>query len=247
MSVDRALTGIPGLDEILNGGIPKGRVVLLMGGSGSGKTILSTQFLMNGIKEFGENGAYITLEESPAHIIEEMAQFGWNLSEAERLGKFRLVDASPIRKLPGEVQLGKVSIGRRDFSMITLIDAIQKNVKEIDAKRIVVDSISTLIFQYPEKNERRNAILDLVEALTSTGATCLIISELSTGGGFARVMQDEEYLAHGVILMQTVQVGKILTRAIQIEKMRRTSVDTQPRPYRITEKGIEIFSKEGVF
>ena len=60
-------------------------------------------------------------------------------------------------------------------------------------------------------------------------------------------MQDEEYLAHGVILMQTIQVGKTLARAIQIEKMRRTAVDNQPKPYRITDDGLEVFSKESVF
>ena len=165
MSDDRTRTGIAGLDEMLNGGIPRGRVVLAMGGPGTGKTILCAQFLVNGIKKFGENGVFVTLEETPEHIFEEMDQFGWNLSEMEKSGKLRLVDASPIRRMPSELKLGKVSIEKGEFSMIALINAIQENVKEIGAKRIVIDTLSALVFQYPEKNERRTAILDLVQAI----------------------------------------------------------------------------------
>src|SRR5207253_9007694 len=67
-TVDRTPTGIPGLDEILSGGVPKGRVILLVGGQGTGKTILTTQFLMNGIKIYGENGAFVSLEIGRAHV-----------------------------------------------------------------------------------------------------------------------------------------------------------------------------------
>lgn len=247
MSEDRAQTGISGLDDLLNGGIPRGRVVLVMGDPGSGKTTLCTQFLVNGIQKFNENGVMVTLEESPEHMCEEMGEFGWNLEEMENSGKLKIVDASPIRKLPGDVKLGKITIGKREFSMITLADSIKKNAEEIKAKRIMVDGMNTLIFQFPNVDERRNAILELIQTLASTGATCLIVTELKTGGVFERIVQDEEYLSHGVILMQTVKIGKTFTRAIQVEKMRRTAVDNQPRPYRITKGGIEVFSKESVF
>jgi hypothetical protein len=86
---------------------------------------------------------------------------------------------------------------------------------------------------------------ELMEALAETGATCLITTELRRPG-FERSIDYEEYLAHGVILLQQLQVGKSLLRVIQIEKMRKTPVDNQPRPYRITDTGIEVFPRESV-
>jgi KaiC/GvpD/RAD55 family RecA-like ATPase len=100
--------------------------------------------------------------------------------------------------------------------------------------------------QYPDIVQRRNALLDLMEALVGTGATCLISSELKRIG-IERTVQLEEYLAHGVIILQSLQVGRSLVRVIQVEKMRETPVDTQLHPYRISENGIDIFAKESVF
>lgn len=247
MSVpERTLTGIPGLDELLNGGIPRGRVVLIVGGPGTGKTILCAQFLVNGIQKYGENGLIVTLDESKAHICSEMAKFGWNLAELEQANKLAFVDASPIRHVPGEVKIGKLTIGKREFSMVSLIEGVQRGVEMVNAKRVVVDPIASLIFQYPDMIQRRTAILDLIEALMTTGATCLLTTELRAVG-LERSVQLEEYLAHGVIILQTLQVGKFLTRILQIEKMRETQIDTQPRPYKITETGIEVYSKESIF
>jgi len=242
----RTPTGIPGLDEILNGGIPRGRVVLVVGGPGTGKTILATQFLYNGIKTYGENSVFVSLDESKEHYYSEMAKFGWNLAQLEKERKFTFIDASPIRSIPGEVKVGKMTIGKREFSMLSLIEAVKASVKGIDAQRIAVDPIASLVFQYPELVQRRNAVLDLMEAMVGTGATCMLSSELRAVG-LERAVQLEEYLAHGVVILQTLQVGRSLVRVIQVEKMRETPVDMQPRPYKISETGIEVFSKESVF
>jgi circadian clock protein KaiC len=242
----KTITGIPGLDELLMGGIPAGRVVLVMGGPGTGKTIFCAQYLMNGIKQFKENGVFVTLEESTVHIREEMMQFGWDLSKLEEKEKLRIVDASPIRRNAEEQKLEKLLIGGREFSMVGLIDAILRNIKKTDAKRLVVDGMAALIFQFPEENKRRTAILDLIDALISTKATCLITLELKSSG-IERILQPEEYLADGVILLQTYKINKSFARVIQVEKMRRSEIDHQPRPYRITESGIEVFPKEAVF
>lgn len=241
----RAPTGIPGLDKLLTGGLPKGRIILLSGGPGTGKTILSSQFLVNGILDYDENGVYVSLDENRRHVREEMLDFGWDLSELEDNKSLAFLDASPIRYLPAEIKVGKINIGRKEFSMATLIDMISASVKEIGAKRIVIDPITTLVFQYDGTVAQRNALVELMEALADTGATCIITTELRRPG-FERNVDYEEYLAHGVILLQQLQVGKSLLRVIQIEKMRKTPVDNQPRPYRITETGIEVFPRESV-
>jgi circadian clock protein KaiC len=242
----RTKTGIPGLDDLLMGGIPSGRVVLVMGGPGTGKTILCGQYLINGIKRFKENGVFVTLEESTQNIREEMAQFGWDLSNLEGRNKLKIVDASPLGRNADGEKLDKMLIGGRESSLVGLIDAIRRNINKTDAKRLVVDGMAALIFQFPEENKRRSAILDLVDSLSSTKTTCLITLELKSSG-IERILQPEEYLADGVILLQTYKINKTFARVIQVEKMRRSEIDHQPRPYRITNSGIEVFPKEVVF
>ena len=246
--VDRTPTGIPGLDEILSGGFPRGRVILLVGGPGTGKTILTSQFLMNGIKIYGENGAFVSLDESKAHYYREMALFGWKFEELEKGKKFAFINASPLRHMPGEVKIGRQSIGRKDFSILSLIEGIKTHTELINAKRVVVDPVTSLIFQYPEMVERRTAILDLVDALVKTGATCLMTTELrAMGPTVERAIQLEEYLAHGVVILSNAKVGKTYNRVLQVEKMRETPIDMQPRPYKISSNGIEVFPKETIF
>jgi len=251
-TVARTPTGILGLDEMLGGGIPQGRILLVLGEPGSGKTIACSQFLATGMNKFGEKGLFVSMEEDRNHYDREMSQFGWDFAAAEKHGEFAFVDASPIRSIPGDIKIGNLTIGKQDFSLISLIEVIRNSAKTIGATRIVVDPLSLLIFQYPNEAERRKILLDLVEALSDTGATCMLSSELHRVGMTGRSLQIEEYLVHGVVLMQTVLLGKekerkTMQRVIQVEKMRETEIDRQPRPYAITAKGIEVYSKEIVY
>ena len=246
--VDRTPTGLPGLDEILSGGFPRGRVILLVGGPGTGKTILTSQFLFNGIKLYGENGAFVSLDESKSHFFREMGLFGWKFEELEKAKKFAFINASPLRHMPGEVKIGRQAIGRKDFSIMSLIEGIKTHAELINAKRVVVDPVTSLIFQYPDTTERRTAILDLVDALVRTGATCLLTTEIRAfGPTLERAVQLEEYLAHGVVILSNAKVGKTYNRVLQVEKMRETPIDMQPRPYKISGNGIEVFPKETIF
>lgn len=228
---------------MLGGGFPQGRVVLVLGEPGAGKTILCSQFLANGIQKFGENGLFVSLEESRTHYDREMSQFGWNFATSERENKFAFVDASPIKNIPGEVKVGKLTIGKQDFSLISLLELVQTKAKSINAQRIVVDPVSLLLFQYTEEADRRKALLDLVEGLSDTGATCVLASELKRVGLKGRLLQLEEYLVHGVVVMTSQEK----TRIIQVEKMREASIDREAKPYTITEsKGIEVHPTEKV-
>jgi KaiC/GvpD/RAD55 family RecA-like ATPase len=239
-------TGIEGLDQMLGGGLPLGRCILVCGGPGSGKTTFGIQFIVNGALKYDEKGLYLSLAEKPAHLREDMAGFGWDLDKLEREGKILLVDASPIRTIPGEVKLGEYTIAKRNFSMLSLIEIVKTRIEDFHAKRIVIDPITSLIFQYPEVPERRNAVLDLLEALVDTGTTSLIMTEIRTME-LEREIQAEEFLSHGVIILHTfVQHGEI-ARGIQIEKMRGICHDTQVRPYQLSQNGIEVFPKDYVF
>jgi KaiC/GvpD/RAD55 family RecA-like ATPase len=239
-------SGIAGLDTMLNGGLPSGRCVLICGGPGSGKTILCMQFLCYGATQLDAPGLFVSLDEGVRQLREEMKSFGWKIEELETKGKLAVVDASPIRHLPGEVKVGDSWVGKRNFSMVSLIEVIRERVNMIEAKRVVVDPIITLMLQYPSGSERRTSILDLIEFLSSLNATSLITTELRSVA-LEREIRTEEFLTHGVIVLHSFVDSKEIVRGIQIEKMRGINHDNQIRPYKITEKGVEVFAEERSF
>src|SRR5438093_2130019 len=112
-----------------------------------------------------------------------MLDFGWDLQELESNKKLIFLEASPIRYLPAEIKVGKLIVGRKEFSMATLIEMIKTSVKEIGAKRIVVDPVTTLFFHYIGLVVQRIALWGWMEALPETGEPCLITTDLS-GPGF---------------------------------------------------------------
>lgn len=239
-----ARTGVKGVDEILaNKGIPRSYVVFVIGSPGSGKTTLALQFLYNGVKDYGENGVYVSLDEEPDSLVKNAKAVGLDLSKMIKDDKIAIIDASPIRFLPGEVKLGDISVGKREFALISLIDAIKKNVERVGAKRLVVDPLATLILQYPDAAERRTAVLDLMQAIASTGCTTLLISELTTSSLY-RKYQFEEFLAQGVLILRKILRPGGMLRIFTVEKMRGVDHDTQPHPYKIGDGGIEVYPSE---
>jgi len=245
-TVAKTSTGVPGLDELLGGGIPRGRVILVTGGPGTGKTIMCAQFMFNGITKYGENGIFVSLEEAKHHFYREMANFGFDFPELEKQKKFIFLDASPIRHMPEEVQIGRIRVGRGDFSIDSLVERIRTSADMINAKRIALDPLTSLTLQYADISKRRTAILDLIEALMMRDATVLVTTELRQLGP-QRSVELEEYITHGVITLQTLSIKRSRLRVIQVDKMREREIDLQPKPYRITEKGIEVFPKENIF
>jgi KaiC/GvpD/RAD55 family RecA-like ATPase len=239
-------TGINGVDELLEGkGLPRGYGIFVLGGPGSGKTTFGLQFLHEGIRQFGENGVYITLDEDIAYVKANAKRIDFDLGALEKENKLGLIDASPIRKFPSQVVMGENRIGREDFTLMSLLDMVKVHVKRVGAKRLVVDPLVSLTMQFSNEVERRTALLDLMQATAETGCTTLLISELSESGAERRY-QFEEYLAQGVIMMRKVQIANRVTHIFQVEKMRGLSHDDQPRPYKIGKGGIVVYPKETV-
>ncbi len=236
--MNKISTGITGLDEMLNDGLPEKRICLITGGPGAGKTILGIQFLVKG-SELGENGLFISLEENTIHIIENAMSFNWDLQN--KFGdKIKFVDASPLQSLKNDIKIGEIVIGSEKFSFATLLSVIKKEAYRYKPKRIVLDSLTNLLFQFGDNFKRRRATLDLFQCLNELGATCIVTSELNSYSP-DRELQVEEYLAQGVILLLTLPNG---VRTLHIEKMRGTKHDLNTRPYQINEKGLEVFPKE---
>lgn len=243
---ERLSTGVKGLDDMLGGGLPSKRCVLVCGGPGSGKTIFGIQFLCNGVTKYGETGLYITLDESPSKLSEDMAAFGWDLERLCKDNQLVIVDASPLRTIPADVKVGNFTIHKKDFSMLSLTHIIKSKAQEINAKRLVIDPITMFVLQYPEITERRNAIVNLFEGLADLGTTNLLTSELRVNV-LEREIQPEEFLSDGVLVFHSfVDSGRVV-KAIQIEKMRGISHDHELRPYKIVKHGIEVFARERIY
>ncbi|MCJ7423183.1 AAA family ATPase [Candidatus Bathyarchaeota archaeon] len=243
-------TGIHGLDELMNGGLPDGRVVLLIGGPGTGKTILAAQFLYKGIKDHKENGVFVSLDENKNHFYSEMGAFGWDFAGAEKDRKFAFIDATRATKasmLKEEIYKEETrSLKGKELPIEKLASELQNKIAYVGAKRIVVDTLTALFYRFPDPVERRTAVVDLIESLADLNKTTILTTELQHLG-LERNAIPEEYLVHGVIMMQTLFSGGTTTRALQIEKMRGTKVNPNLVPYTIDRNGIEVFPNMPLF
>lgn len=237
-------TGVPGVDEMLDGkGFPRGYTIFLLGGPGTGKTTFGLQFLVEGAKRLGENGVYVSLDEEMTYVRANSRRLGMDLASLEKEGKLALIDASPRRGQPGPLPGVNYRVGRREYTLPTLMDAVYSRVKEVNAKRLVIDPLVSLTLQFPKEVERRAAILDLVQGFAETRCTSLLITEFSASGGTRRY-QFEEFLAQGELIMRKLPKGGGVVRVFQVEKMRGIPHDDQPHPYKIEKGGITVYHTE---
>lgn len=255
MKSDNVPSGVPGLDELLAGGFPRGRVILVTGGPGSGKTLMCMQFLIDGIERFDERGVFVSLEESKYHLTSEMKNFGWDLEKFEKTGQLAIVDASPLRQLSkenedeptGPAENSDIRIRGPEFSIQALSTVIRSYARVTRATRIVIDPITSLSLQFEDSQQRRTAVIDLLDSLVSMGTTNLVSSEIGTHIGAAltdREIPVEEYLCHGVLVLHNSHItGRGIVSALEIEKMRERKHDRQLHPYSITEKGMTVYAE----
>jgi len=222
--MERIPTGIPGLDELIEGGFPRGSVILLTGTCGTGKTLSSLQFLWHGIQQ-GENSVYISFEEPVEEIKEYSKLFGWDFERVEKKGKSILVRYDPFRAED-------------------VIELVTSSVRKINAKRLVIDSISALGMYIRDPTEVRRSIFNLVMNIYKLGCTTILTSEMLPDQTELSRFGVEEFIVDGVIVYYYTRIDSYFARALTIWKMRFTSHSQKIHPYRITEKGIIVFPHE---
>lgn len=235
-------TGILGLDEMVRGGFPENRIILVRGGPGAGKTIFSFQFLVEGAKK-GEQGIYVTLEEPLNLIKSNMKPFGWDLETFEKKGFLKLIDES------GQIFISftpnRYDRGSSNLLITRILEKIKQEVEKLGAKRLVIDPITSAIIHQRFPADKRREISELIKALRNLKCTSIITSE-ATSYIPERDFFVEEYLADGaVILSKTLRDFNVI-KTVRIEKMRGVKHDDQPRRYDITERGLVVYHTEPV-
>lgn len=240
--MQRVSTGIAGLDGMLGGGLLPNRIILVRGGPGSGKTIFSLQFLLDGVKK-GERGVYMTLEE-PLHLIKaNMALFGWDLEESDKTRNLKVIDASQlVYKSPSSTRYGESS----GLVITQVTSQLKQAVEDFRAKRLVVDPVTSAVIHQRFPTDKRLEILELVKTLREIKCTSIITSEVSSSSSAEGDFYVEEYLADGVIVLSKILENFKMVKTIRVEKMRGLRHDEQPRRYEITENGLTVYDTETV-
>jgi len=240
--MQRVKTGVKGLDELMEGGFPQGRSILISGACGTGKTIMCMQYIYNGAKEYNEPGVYVTLDERPDLVREDIMRFGWDVKKLEEQNMVQIVDGS-IAKLgmPSEEEFSLPTTG---FDVDKLLLEVMRVIKRIGAKRVAIDSIPALGLNFENENEVRKAVLKLSYMLMRSGVTSVMTSEVQEGASNFGKYGVEEYVTDGVIVMHYMGVGTQSNRTLHIRKMRSTKHSEDLHPMAITAHGIVVHKIE---
>lgn len=226
----KAPTGIGGLDEMTGGGLPRGRTTVLVGGPGSGKTVLALQFLVHGARACDEPGIFVAFEEQPERVVGNAASFGWNIAELQRQKLF-FVDAQPA---PNLIRSGR-------FDLIGMLAILEGQIKRMKAQRIVFDALDIVLALLPDDASRRHETYQLHAWLLSNDLTAMITLKAERSDskgpppfGFMQFMVD-----CSLILNHSLVLG-VSQRNLRVQKFRGSSFDENEVPFLIGSEGFEV-------
>lgn len=208
--IQKAATGIPGLDDITGGGVPRGRATLITGGAGSGKSVLALQALVHGARDRNEVGIFVAFEESAERIVSNAASFGWDLPALQRKRLFFL-DARPS---PDVLQSGGADLQG-------LLAALDARVAQMGATRIVLDSLDVLLALVGDGMAAQREMARLNEWVGSRDLTVLMTARAPSPRSLADgVLGFLPFMADCVIALRHEDVAGVSQRSVRIEKYR---------------------------
>jgi KaiC/GvpD/RAD55 family RecA-like ATPase len=243
------MTGIPGLDELIEGGFPRHRSILVCGDTGTGKTIFGLQFLVEGAAH-GEPGVLVTVDEKPQHVLEEARRFGWDLESASESRRVTLLDASPFFT---------DARGRSGLDARQVASDLVRQVRRVDAQRLVIDSLTSLIPDAASPEREHDFFRSLLFSLDDNlGCTLVLTARTFAGGSPSDVCRTAELFASGIVDLRIGPVGErvvtdadgirrvpIIGRSLSIRKMRGTRAELLERPFDILDgRGLVLRESE---
>ena len=218
-------TFIPGFDLISGGGFPEGRVSLITGTAGSGKTILAMQWLVEGLRNTGESAVFVTFEEPAEDIRRNMAGFGWDLRAWENQGRLTFVDGAFASSAQGEVA-GAYDLGG-------LLARIEHAIRKSGAKRVALDSFSAVLTQFPEIASLRQELFRISLALKGLGVTTIVTAERNDDHGPISRSGVEEFVVDNVVILRNVLEEEKRRRTVEVLKFRGAAHQTGEFPLTI--------------
>lgn len=227
--LEKSRSGIAGLDEITNGGLPKGRPTLICGSAGCGKTLFAMEFLVKGVMNYGEPGVFMAFEETAEELTKNVRSLGFHLDELAEQNKL-IVDYVYIERSEIE-ETGEYDL---DGLFIRLGHAIDS----IGAKRVVLDTLETLFSGLSNQAILRAELRRLFRWLKDKGVTAIITAE--RGAGMLTRHGLEEYVSDCVILLDHRVNEQIATRRLRIVKYRGSSHGSNEYPFLIDEGGVDV-------
>lgn len=242
-------SGIPGLDNLLYGGIPERSIVLLSGAAGTGKTIFSLQFLMEGAR-LKERGVYLTFEELPEKIYDQGKQFGWDFQALEKKGLVKVVSISSVNIVDILIAIRDLI---RDFKPRRMaIDSITYMSLVAHATGKIVDLEKTSVAEVygqmlntatPLESDGlavRKMITDFVKIIQQRNITALLTSEIQKDSVWYSRDTMSEFACDGILHLKAISIGGDLQRTIEVVKMRNSKIRGGIYSYELTDKGAKI-------
>ena len=228
-AIRKTPTGIAGLDEIMNGGIPSGRATLVCGGPGCGKTVLGMEFLVHGAIEFDEPGVFMAFEETAGELDENFASMHFDLKELCAKKKLYL---EHVRVERSEIE----ETGAYDLEGLFI--RLQAALERVGAKRLVLDTVECLFAGFNDANLLRAELRRLFRWLKEKGVTAIVTAE----SGEAKITRQglEEYVADCVILLDHRAIDQNSIRRLRVIKYRGSVHGTSEYPFLIGNQGFSV-------
>src|SRR5256712_12265578 len=220
---ERLQTGITSLDKIIEGGLCRGDTIVVAGQPGTGKTTLGLQFLYHGAPRCGENGVYASVIESGEKLKRNGLRFGWDLNRLESENKLRLVSLQSTMKA----------------GVSTALETVLEALHNMNAKRLVFDSLSALMTAFESNAEARSFLHIMVKFLEAANCTTMMISEVPWGKQQLGT-NFEEFLGDGLVILDASFDNSRVRRRVYIPKMRGTEHRLEGYDYYITRDGFSL-------
>lgn len=228
----KASTGIDGFDEMTNGGLPRGRTTLLVGGPGSGKTVFALQFLVHGAKHCQEPGILVAFEEASERIAANAQSFGWNIPQLQN-DRLCILDAQPSTDL---VHSGTFDLG----GMLAALDAQTRKTK---ARRIVFDALDVVLALLPDAQSKQREVNRLHEWLLASGMTGIITSKADAEETYSISQKPFDFMHFMVdcaVILNHRAVQGVSLRSLRVQKFRGSGFDENEAPFLIGEVGLQV-------